>query len=688
LATLQELGTLTVAELRKLGREKNVPLSSGLTKASIIDKLLESEREETPKPAPAPAPAAPAANARHAAIVSDEESEEDPDDVSVFMSRQGTRAVPAAQPAFARPAPASIIHSAVTAPDAAIPASAPVTSAPATANTAAAPAAAVPASNRPVFTLEGVRAWHNPRPYTAVPAGPRLPRTQWPRTQVTPAQPGTQFQPAPQPPAAWNRPQPAPAQAVQRPAPSPVSRFGPDTMPTQEVYREPDYRAPQSAAGAYQPAEPAYQPAPAAYQDAQPSAQPAGDFRARRDTGFIGKDLGTSNPAVPEMLATGDCGDGAGVLDVHADGYGFLRTGNFLPGRNDVYVSNAQIRRFDLRTGDYVVGKTRPQQLNDRYSALLYITEINGRSPEEKTARAEFEELTAIYPNKRMRLSGKEDSDTALRLIDLIAPVGFGQRAMIVAGAKTGKTALLRKIALAVQEHYPNTHVMMLLVDERPEEVTKMRESIRGEVLYSTFDEPPENHVRVSELVMERAMRLTEQGKDVVVLMDSMTRLVHAYNTLAPQTARILAGGLAAGVLNKPKRFFGVARNVRQGGSLSVFATFLSETGSRMDDVILEEFKGTGNMDLVLDQLMPEKRAFPSISLVKSGTRHEELLLSKQEIACAENIRMILASLSEAEAAGQILSMIEKTHNNDDLAARVKEWIAMMKMGETNAGKA
>ncbi len=401
-------------------------------------------------------------------------------------------------------------------------------------------------------------------------------------------------------------------------------------------------------------------------------------FRPRRDTGYYNRELGTSNPAVPEMLATGECGDGSGILEIHPEGYGFLRAENFLPGNKDVYVSIAQIRRFGLRTGDHIVGKTRPQREGDKYSALLYITEVNGIHPDELRDRVSFDDLTPIYPDKRITLENSTDNtDLAIRLVDLIAPIGFGQRALIVAPPKAGKTTILSKIANAITRNYPDVHVMVLLVDERPEEVTDLRESIVGEVLASTFDELPENHVRLAEMVLERAQRLVEQKKNVVVLMDSITRLSRAYNAVAPQTGRAMSGGLAPGVLHKPKRFFGAARNVREGGSLTVIATALVETGSRMDDIIFEEFKGTGNMELVLDRELSEKRVFPAVNLQKSGTRREDLLLNQKELEGIRSIRGVLSSANAKDATEQLLSMMEKTKCNDNLFAKLQDWITM-----------
>jgi transcription termination factor Rho len=347
--------------------------------------------------------------------------------------------------------------------------------------------------------------------------------------------------------------------------------------------------------------------------------------RPRRENAYT-PELGTTNPAVPEMIASGECRDGEGVLEIHPEGYGFLRAENCLPGPNDVYVSIAQIRRFNLRTGDHVQGKTRPTREGDRYGGLLYINAINGMPPEQAAARRPFEQLVPIYPEERLRLEREgEKNDLALRAIDIVAPIGKGQRGLIVSQPKAGKTILLKKIANSITRGYPDVHLMVLLIDERPEEVTDMQRSIKGEVLYSTFDELPEHHTRVAEMVQERAMRLVEMGKDVVILMDSLTRLARAYNLTIPPTGRTLSGGMDPGALHKPKRFFGAARKIENGGSLTVIATALTETGSRMDDMVYEEFKGTGNMEIHLDRKLSERRIFPAIDIYKSGTRREEL---------------------------------------------------------------
>ena len=385
----------------------------------------------------------------------------------------------------------------------------------------------------------------------------------------------------------------------------------------------------------------------------------------------------TMNPAVLEMLATGDCADGAGVLEIQSDGYGYLRAENYLPGPNDVYVSIAQIHRFGLRNGDYVEGKVRPQREGDRYTGMVYINRVNGLTPEQNQRRVNFDSLIPVYPDERIRLEiPGEKPDLATRIIDLLAPIGKGQRGMIVSQPKAGKTTMLKKIANAITANHPEIHLIVLLIDERPEEVTDMKRSISGEVVYSTFDEAPENHTKVSEMVLDRAQRLVENGEDVVVLLDSITRLARAYNLVIPPTGRSLSGGLDPGALHKPKRFFGAARNIENGGSLTVIATALVDTGSRMDDIIFEEFKGTGNMELHLDRKLSDRRIFPAIDMYKSGTRREELLLTPAELDGEYQIRKMLGSTNNQETAEQLISLMEKTNSNADFFARIKGWMA------------
>ncbi|MDL2258624.1 transcription termination factor Rho [Eubacteriales bacterium OttesenSCG-928-K08] len=425
-------------------------------------------------------------------------------------------------------------------------------------------------------------------------------------------------------------------------------------------------------AGGYQ--QQPYSPPP---QQQPPYIAPEENVDATRPDAYYNKEYGTSNPAVPELLEGGDCGDAEGVLEVLPDGYGFLRSDNYLPGNRDVYVSIAQIRRFSLKTGDMVTGKTRPSKEGERFLALLYITAINGVTPEEVGYRRPFEELVPIYPEERLTLECPGQNNLAIRLIDLIAPIGKGQRGMIVAQPKAGKTTLLKNIANGISTNHPDAHLMVLLIDERPEEVTDMQRSIKGEVLFSTFDELPEHHTRVAEMVLERAMRLVEMGRDVVILMDSLTRLSRAYNLSIPPTGRTLSGGLDPGALHKPKRFFGAARNIEHGGSLTVIATALVETGSRMDDIIFEEFKGTGNMEIHLDRKLSEKRIFPAVDIYKSGTRREELLLTKAEYDGVLTMRRVLSGGNPQDVTEQFINMLDKTTTNEEFLSRLKEWISI-----------
>lgn len=625
----ETLFAMTIAELRAHAKEAGISLTGITTKAAIVERILSQTGEK-----PAGRTPLRASEPRRAMIIADD-GEDAP-----------------AQPRAPREIKAPERSKTTTSTG----------------------------KNKPVFSLQGSRAWHNPQPFT---------QTQAPHSKYAPQmdQPISTFPRSPSAPQegrfASNL---QPRLAVPRATP----RFGPDARPdipepspilvnTPRENRE--YRP--SPLGDYQ--RPAYVDM-AERQEAQsrqfqvemPGSTPEPPFK---ENGL--------NPAVPDMLATGDCGEGAGILEIQPDGYGFLRAGNLLPGKNDVYISGTQIRRFRLRNGDYVQGKTRPQRENDRYAAMLYITHINGEETGEtvklddvtgaQKIRREFDSLTPTYPNRRICLSNRENNDLVLRLIDLFVPIGFGQRAMIVAAPKAGKTTILKKIALSLKRNHPNVHSMMLLVDERPEEVTDLKETVGGEIFYSTFDEPAENHARVSELTLERAMRFVEMGRDVVILLDSLTRLSRAHNNLMPSSARVMTGGLAAGALNKPKRFFGAARNMKEGGSLTVIATALVDTGSRMDGVIFEEFKGTGNMELTLDRSLSERRLFPAVSLLKSGTRQDALLLSEAEQDVASKVRAMLSNSSEQESLPLLLSMLEKSRDNDEFVARFDDWMSLLR---------
>ncbi|MBQ6332544.1 MAG: transcription termination factor Rho [Clostridia bacterium] len=383
---------------------------------------------------------------------------------------------------------------------------------------------------------------------------------------------------------------------------------------------------------------------------------------------------GEQKPAEPVQLP--ETGTAAGVLEI-MEGYGFLRVSNYDSGPNDVYVANAQIRRCNLKNGDFVEGRTRARREGDKYEALLYVDRVNGKDPDENALnRVNYEDLVPIFPNERYTLETPgRVNNLSVRLIDLIAPIGKGQRAMIVSQPKAGKTTLLKQIANGITENYPDTHLIVLLIDERPEEVTDMRRSIKGEVVASTFDELPEHHTRIAEMVQERAMRLVEDGRDVVILLDSLTRLTRAYNLVIPPTGRTLSGGMDPGALHKPKRFFGAARNIENGGSLTVIATALVETGSRMDDIVYEEFKGTGNMEIHLDRKLSEKRIFPAIDVYKSGTRRDDLLLTKTELDGVRMLRRMLANGGTGDVTENLVNMMDKTSNNEDFLIRLKDWV-------------
>ncbi len=379
------------------------------------------------------------------------------------------------------------------------------------------------------------------------------------------------------------------------------------------------------------------------------------------------------NPAETAQLDSGEKANG--ILEVLPDGYGFIRCANYLPGENDIYVSPSQIRRFNLKTGDIVQGSIRIKTQGEKFSALLYVNSINGFPPSEGQRRYNFEDMTPIFPNERLRME-RPGGTVAMRIMDLLSPIGKGQRGMIVSPPKAGKTTLLKDVAKSILKNNPSMHLIILLIDERPEEVTDIKEEIQGdnvEVIYSTFDELPEHHRRVSEMVVERARRLVEHKQEVTILLDSITRLARAYNLCVTPSGRTLSGGLDPAALHMPKRFFGAARNMREGGSLTILATALVDTGSKMDDVIYEEFKGTGNMELVLDRKLQEKRVFPAIDIQKSGTRREDLLLTKDEQEAVYNMRRALNSLKAEDAVEQILNMFSRTKNNAEFIQTAKK---------------
>ena len=377
----------------------------------------------------------------------------------------------------------------------------------------------------------------------------------------------------------------------------------------------------------------------------------------------------------PKNLSELDSGLKAeGIVEVMSDGFGFIRSGGYLPGEDDVYVAPSQIRKFNLKTGDYITGNKRIKGENEKFSAILFIESINGMSVYDHGKIRPFESLTPVFPNERLHLE-TPSSETSMRIVDLLSPIGKGQRGMIVAQPKVGKTTLLKQIAHALLNNHPELHIIILLIDERPEEVTDMQESVQGdnvEVVYSTFDELPEHHKRVSEMVIERAKRLVEMKRDVVILLDSITRLTRAYNLTCIPSGRTLSGGLDPAALYMPKRFFGAARCMREGGSLTILSTALQDTGSRLDDVVYEEFKGTGNMELVLNRKLSERRIFPAIDILKSSTRNDQLLLSKEEQEATAIIRKVTSGARQEEATEQILDLFALTKTNDEFCKKIK----------------
>ena len=406
-------------------------------------------------------------------------------------------------------------------------------------------------------------------------------------------------------------------------------------------------------------------------------ARKAEQEREEHGSSYTVKEDAQDSAAIKEDIADLDSGcTVSGILEVMADGYGFLRCENYLPGEHDVYIAPSQIRRFNLKTGDIVTGNTKIKSSEkEKFSALLYVSTVNGYHPSEAQHRMNFEDMTPIFPNKRLRME-RPGCSVAMRVVDVVSPIGKGQRGMIVSQPKAGKTTLLKEIANSVKINNPEMHMIILLIDERPEEVTDIKESILGhnvEVIFSTFDELPENHKRVSEMVIERAKRLVEQGEEVMILLDSITRLARAYNLTVQPSGRTLSGGLDPAALHMPKRFFGAARNMREGGSLTILATALVETGSKMDDVVYEEFKGTGNMEMVLDRKLSEKRVFPAISILKSGTRREDLLLSDEELQAINVIRKALNSMKPDEAVEKVIDMFVRTRNNDEFVKMIQK---------------
>ncbi|QOX65090.1 transcription termination factor Rho [Anoxybacterium hadale] len=478
------------------------------------------------------------------------------------------------------------------------------------------------------------------------------------------------------------RPTPAPA-----PSPNQVTQANRAATPTQAAVHSPN-QATQAAPTTTQPTPTATQTAPSPnYAAAQTQAQAAAPSTTQASSAApsqaaaatptqhhssASSSAPSEEPAKKQQEQREDRPEVEGILEIAEGGFGFLRFHNFLTSDKDVYVSPSQIRRFNLKTGDKLKGITRRPNEGEKFGALLYVNTVNGDEPGVAIRRPDFDDLTPIFPNQRITLESGA-TELSMRLIDLVAPIGKGQRGLIVAPPKAGKTVLLKKVANSIEKIYPDIEMIVLLVDERPEEVTDMQRSIGGEVIYSTFDELPQNHVKVAEMVLARAQRLVEHGKDVVILLDSITRLARAYNLVIPPTGRTLSGGLDPGALHKPKKFFGAARKMEEGGSITILATALIETGSRMDDMIFEEFKGTGNMELHLDRKLSEKRIFPAINLNKSGTRREDLLMSQEELEAVWTMRRAMSNIGTQEVTENIIDQLAHTKNNADFIRIIKK---------------
>ncbi len=636
-----ELSSMTVIELRKLAKEKHVRLGAGLSKDGIIQKLTaalagESTEEATEQVVEETPAAAPETEAKEPAA----QEEETP---AVQTAQQTSQEAPVREERTA--------------------------------------------------SAHFKAAWHNPSPrYSAKPAY---------QAPAYSSRPAWQARSASAPRTAAN------TDTVRMNTTRPTNyapRFGPDAVdpaPAPSVQRGTEeyrsFREQPRNFGGFQENRSIYGERSWSEQQ-RPSFQeggyvassygtnaPAGygpraSYTSRRaDTGYYNQELGTSNPAVPEMLAAGECGDGQGILEIHPDGYGFLRPENFLPSSKDIYVSMAQIRRFGLRTGDLVVGKTRPQREGDKYAAMLYITAVNGCVPDELGQRPAFEDLTPVYPSRRIDLESHNGKGSdAMRIADLIAPIGFGQRGLLLCPPGTGKTQILQDFANVVTENYPQVTVLVLLIDECPEDVTLFREQVKCEVVASTFDQAPENHLRLADMVLERAQRLVEQKQDVVVVVDSLTRLAKAYTTTAAQQGRNMPGMVNPSSLFRAKKLFGTARCVKEGGSLTILGAMNVDNGSKVDDTVVEEFKGTANMELVLDQEVAKAGVSPAINLKKSGTKRADLLMTPAEMQGLQAIRSILSSTPSAAAIPHLLNMMDKASGNDELLAKIQEWVALM----------
>lgn len=589
---------MTVLELRKVAKELGVKLGAGISKQGIIDKLLAAGNGEAE---PAAMPAEEMHPVRKAAIILDDESD-DPDDIPVLTARMTPR----------------------TAPQPRVPASGTVSS------------LSTISAKAPAFTMEGSRAWHNPRPYSNTPYQRPQQNTWNPR----PAASGSESRD-------YSRPS-APRQtgAPVRPSSPYPQRFGPEQTEPQD-YRtsyapapQQDYLAPR---GDYAPS--------AAYSN-QPYYRKESQDRPAQ----------MNQPNMSEMMMTGECGDGEGNLEMQPEGYGLLRNPNG-NGKNDIYISAAQIRRFSLRPGDHVTGKTRPQRESDRYCAMLYITEINGMPAEDAMNRVTFENLTPVYPKKRIRFSGPDEKDPFLCAMDLLCPMGFGQRALITAPARSGKTTLIRKMSAAIRQNYPQAEILILLLGERPEDVTEMKDQVNCEVAAAPADQSDEALIRLSEMTLERVERMVEQKKDVVLFTDNLTRLGKALNQTAPAGTRTLQTGLAAGCLTKARRFFGAARNTREAGSLTIIAIQQAPGGNALEEAISEEFRGISNMEMTLQRLPGEKRILPAFIPASCVNRREDMLLSPEETEAKQQALQAFSGKTPAEQMDMLCRLPENSPN-------------------------
>ena len=656
--SLSELQSMTVIQLRKIARENNIVLGAGVEKASMIEKIalaldipiqpVQQSILDLPELQAAP---------QEAAEVSSQAAEEGipPVEEPAVLSN------PASEPAAAssdvpheKSASATSAETPVASP---AQAAAPAPAAPTEPRFQAAwrsPSAPQGGSHTSYSSTGSSRpAWQN-----TTPSGRPLSTDQRPQP-LRPHSFGPRFGPAASPrlDAAMS----APVESPLRPAVSPLL----------------DRRSGFSTAASFGPA------AVNAAQEAAPATQtvPSPSSPSSEEPISPFSDASNSAPTLEELLATGDFEEGSGILELHPDGYGFLRASNFMPSSRDIYVSMTQIRRFSLRTGDQIQGKIRPQREGDKYAALLYIDTVNGLSEEEAQHRPHFEELTPVYPSRRMSLESKVgESLPDMRLIDLIAPLGFGQRGLILCPPDTGKRDLLQHYANTITSNYPEVTVLTLLIDLTPEDVTAFREKVSCPVLASTFDQAPEAHLRLTEMVVERAMRLVEQQKDVVILADSLTRLAKIYTSAAVQQGRSLPGMVNPASLLRAKRMFGAARAMKEGGSLTVIATMDIASGNKVDDSVVEEFKGTANMELLLDQNMVRAGIEPAINLLRSFTKNSDMLLNNQQKEGLSLIRQMLGSTSSAVAIPQLLSMMEKAKTNSELLLKMKDWFALMGM--------